>query len=120
MARPKRYAALVIGVDPDKLAAKTKPANVLRLPHGTVILNDATVLQPYYEQPGITMFAVNHYLDDDTFMVLRYEGMEAGMYRVPPGPNPFELDLLPNIEGETEPRAIARKLGIPEDFLFPT
>jgi hypothetical protein len=64
--------------------------------------------------------ATKYHEKDDSFSVSWFHGMKSAIYEVPPGPNVFELDVLPNVEGETEPRAIARKLGIPEDFLFPS
>lgn len=119
MARPYRYAALIVGAPPDDVAAKTATERAVRTARGVVILGDETVANAYEGAPGVTMYEVTHWLDKGDFWVSRSVGEQTAIYEVPRGPHPGDLEILTNVEGETEPRAIARNLGIPEDFLFP-
>jgi hypothetical protein len=119
MTRPYRYAALIIGAPADEVASKASADVVRRTDRGVVILGDETVATNYHDEPNLTIFEVWHYLDHDEFELARHNGTKTEMYTLPFRASPFKLRRIEDVEGEKQPRAILRKLGIPEDFLYP-
>jgi hypothetical protein len=120
--RPFRWAALVIGPSLDELAANARDQrHVLATPRGVVVLDEVGLVLPYTEGARVTLYQVTHYLDDDSFDVsLTTPDDQVSVFYWPQRDNVFGLPSLAEVDGETEPRAIVRKLGIPEDYMFPS
>jgi len=95
----------------------SKPELVVDGPRGPLLLYNAPELEELADTPGVTTYEMMRYLDTGELRcVICHEGTVAVFPSNLPG---VHGELLATIEGETEPRAIARRLGIPEDHLFP-
>lgn len=114
--RPRRFAALVEGPPLADVAQRAREAsNVFETPRGAVVLGEKTARMDYDEVPGVTVYDVMHLLDIHKLVVTI---VREGNVRVF-GRDPNYGTPIAEVDGETEPRAILRKLGIPEDYMFP-
>jgi hypothetical protein len=105
-ARPERTAALVIGRTVDQVREVARPDVEVRAgERGVIALGSRAVLLDFHDQPDVTLYTLTHYLDDDELDIMLQRGTETS--------SPTE------VEGETEPRKIVAKLGIPVEFMFP-
>ncbi|HEY5950798.1 MAG TPA: hypothetical protein VIV40_35140 [Kofleriaceae bacterium] len=104
--REERTAALVIGRTADEVRAVAEPGvDVQAGSRGVVALGPLAVLLDFHDQPDVTVYTVSHYLDNDMFSVTLERGTDTSY--------PTE------VEGETDPRKIVAKLGIPVEYMFP-
>jgi hypothetical protein len=118
--RPTRMAALLEGIAFEDLSGEvSEPKNVARSHRGAILLGELWVGYRLCEERNLRMVEVLHYLDDDTFKCTIYKGDDAWVFPPDAVSPSWGLPTVDSIEGETEPRAIVRKLGIPEDFIFP-
>ena len=63
------------------------------------------VLLDYHDQPDVTVYTVSHYLDDDQVTIMVQRGTDSSS--------------LTELDGETDPRKIVEKLGLPVEYMFP-
>lgn len=114
--RPYRYAALLAGANADDVRHEARdPRNVLETPRGPVLFAEEGTALAFGESPGVTTFGVTRFLDDGEFSVSVFRDGEAAVY----GGSYEHTKRILDIEGETEPKAILRRLCIPEDYIFP-
>ena len=114
--RAERYAALLIGASlADVRREASDERNVIETPRGPAVLGDESAAWAFAETPGVTTYAVTHFLDSGEFWVSVYTGGDAWMF----GGSIEGVKRLSDIEGEVEPRSIVRKLGLPEHYIFP-
>ena len=118
--RPLRHAELVEGMTADELKKMANdPRHVIDTPRGPVLLDEQHLYLDLAEIPHLRIYSVTRYLDNDDF---RCSVTQNGDVAVFPAVVPASLGLrqLDAVDGETEPREIVRKLGIPEQHMFPT
>lgn len=114
--RPRRFAALIEGATlADVVQHARLESNVIATPRGAVVLAEKRVAMAYDGIPTVTVYEVTRYLDTNEFIVTI---ARAGKVRVF-GTDRIEAAVTAEVDGATEPRAILRKLGIPEDYIFP-
>ncbi len=118
-SRPRREATLVIGASVAEVQhGAATSAKLLTTDRGVVVLGYAG-LGSRYPKDAI-VYTVVHYLDDDTFSgSVTRSPHDVGVFYVPTQRSVAGLPILPDIDGETEPRRIVRKLGIPVAFMYP-
>jgi hypothetical protein len=116
--RAKREAALVTGRSLDEVREDADGGEVIATSRGVIVFGRSAGALDYTDHPGVTCIQVSRYLDNGDFRCYVQRGDDVEMYAVPRGPE-SGLPRLDNIEGETDPRSIVRKLGIPEQFMFP-
>jgi len=115
--RPYRYAAVVEGLSTDELRAMVKqPQQVIEGHRGPILLCRDAALEDLEESPRYTLYVVTHYIDNDDFGC---DVIHGGDVKVFPGTRAMGLPSIDSVLGETDPRAIVRALGIPEDHVFP-
>lgn len=83
-------------------------ARLVATPRGVVALGDDGIA-------GDATYRVMHVVDEGRFYV--YVG--EAVFQRPAGQPTGGAEELASVEGETEPRAIVQKLGIPVDYIFP-
>lgn len=115
--RPLRKATLVEGMDLRILREWLDDCEVVSVPRGHVILAPPYVSE--WKADARRSYAAVHYLDDDSFYcIVTFDDGSIGQFPTPP-PSGLGWKHLGDVDGETDPRAICRKLGIPEDYMFP-
>lgn len=117
-ARASRHAALVVGRTVAELRRELPDdVEVIAAPRGAVVLDSEGLDWP--QAPAVTVFEVTHYLDDHEFSCSVHHLEDVAVFRCPSGGPTLGLPVLDEVEGETDPKNIVRKLGIPESFMFP-
>lgn len=116
--RASRSAALVVGVPPERIRGLVNAsAQVIESARGAVILEDIDFDEEKISGATI-VYRTHRFLDDGAFTCDVGYGEEIAQYRTA-GETIKRIERLSNVEGETDPRTIVRKLGIPEDWMFP-
>lgn len=113
--RALRFAALIEGATlADVIHHAQLASNVIATSRGAVVLDEKRVPMAYDEVPGVTVYEVRRFLDTNEFIVTIVRDGEVRVF----GAERLGATVTSDVEGETEPRAILRKLGIPEDYIF--
>jgi hypothetical protein len=116
--RPYREAALVVGATIEEVREDLPEASdVFAGERGTIVLDSSGI--GFDARPDVTIYEVIHYLDTGEVQVFVRHGEDGAQFKVPGGGPSFGIPQLHDVEGETDPRKIIRKLGIPEQFMFP-
>lgn len=104
--RAERTAALVIGRTADQVRAVAEDGvEVKDGARGVLVLGEDAALLDFRDEPDVTVYVLTHYLDEDELDIELSQGTKTSY--------PTEID------GETEPRKIVSRLGIPVDYMFP-
>lgn len=110
--RPSRVAVVIPGAKADEITGLgVAKETVLAMPNAVIVLGD--VSRVVRERPKTV---VSRFLDDGQFSVSVLDGKTLRQF---PTSRVAGVPPLESIAGETEPRAIVRALGIPEDWMFP-
>jgi hypothetical protein len=118
--RPYRTAALAEGVSLQRAEGLAQePTQMLVVDRGILILGDPC-LASALSDVATWMCEVTHFLDDNTFDCTIYRAGHIQEFRPSdPTDRGTGAERIFSVDGETDPRVIVRKLGIPEDYIFP-
>lgn len=117
--RPLRRAALILGVRSEQLRELVRESShLLDTGRGAVVLDEI-----YFDDGKIegatVVYRVHRFLDDGSFSCDVASGEQVAEYWTD-GKTITGIESLADVEGETDPRTIVGKLGIPEDWMFPS
>jgi hypothetical protein len=117
--RPFREAVLIAGRTRDQVLRDFPDLDrVETAARGAVAFGEAASLVSY-DDPAVTTFDATHFLDNGEFVVTITCGDRVTCFAKPAQTGSM-FPAIADVEGETDPRKILRKLGIPEDFMFPS